>query len=191
MLESKNNLRKLFKEYRRGYTDSQWDIISNRIQVQVIDLIKSMPVNSLACYLQSKKTREIATNHILEALFDLGIDAFVPVVGENFSMKMVQVSESTRYILNNWGIPEPAVSNEPDQINEPEVVLVPMLGADYHLYRIGYGKGYYDRYLNKKKVIKIGLCPQSCVIHSLPVDQYDIPMDYLITEYGILRINEN
>lgn len=70
----------------------------------------------------------------------------------------------------------------------PEVVLVPGLGFDQLGQRLGRGKGYYDRYLADKNVIKIGLCFQEQLVDKIPTDSFDVKMDFIITDKEVLQI---
>ena len=89
--------------------------------------------------------------------------------------------------INNFGIPEPISS----KIFYPDILLVPLVGYDNDLNRLGYGGGFYDRYTEKiekiKKVIKIGLAFSFQKISSIPINQYDKKLDFIVTEKEILR----
>src|SRR5690606_28242578 len=102
-------------------------------------------------------------------------------------MEMTYLNSNSKLSLNSWGISENLDAEATTET--PEVIIVPMLGGDIHGYRIGYGKGFYDRYLSGKKLIKVGLCPSTCVIHEIPMDNFDVKMNYIITEAEILRTN--
>lgn len=67
----------------------------------------------------------------------------------------------------------------------PDCLIIPGLGFDCSGFRLGRGKGYYDRYLFQMPGLKIGLTYDSLILDSLPADEHDIPMDYVITESGI------
>ena len=73
----------------------------------------------------------------------------------------------------------------------PQIMVVPMLMFDREFFRLGYGGGYYDRYLGKnlnfKKIIKIGLGYSFQEIHKIPINQYDMKLDYIITEKNLFR----
>lgn len=190
MSSSKNQLRAILKHYRGQYSESAWTAISNAIQSHVIKLVESLNPDSIGCYLQSSRTREVHTDLIVSHFLSKSTFVYVPVTGEDHSMRMVLINPETRFVENQWGIREPI---GPGLFHEivPDVIVVPMLGSAYTGYRIGYGKGYYDRYLTGKRVTKIGVCPHSCILHQIPTDDHDIPMDYLITENGIVRKNAN
>ena len=81
---------------------------------------------------------------------------------------------------------EPIKSN----IYVPNIVLVPLLSFDNSKYRIGYGKGYYDRYLTKylkkfKDILIVGVAFSFQKHHKLPKNNQDVKLDYIITEKGI------
>jgi len=75
----------------------------------------------------------------------------------------------------------------------PDLIIVPLVAFDKKLNRIGYGKGYYDRSLQKiskiKKIISLGVAYsfQKCI--TIPVDKYDFKLDYIFTERGIISSN--
>ena len=89
--------------------------------------------------------------------------------------------------INKFGIPEPVSS----KIFYPDILLVPLVAYDSSLNRLGYGGGYYDRYIEKmakiKKVTKIGLAFSFQKISSIPINQYDKKLDFIVTEKEILR----
>jgi 5-formyltetrahydrofolate cyclo-ligase len=89
--------------------------------------------------------------------------------------------------INKFGIPEPVTS----KIVYPDILLVPLVAYDSSLNRLGYGGGYYDRYIEKiekiKKVTKIGLAFSFQKISSIQINQYDKKLDFIVTEKETLR----
>ena len=90
-------------------------------------------------------------------------------------------------LLNKYGIPEPRTS----QIINPKVILIPLLAFDINKNRVGYGKGYYDKFLNanilrQKKFLTVGIAFSFQKHQKLPVNNKDFKLDYIITEKGIL-----
>ena len=89
--------------------------------------------------------------------------------------------------INKFGIPEPL----PSKIFYPDTLLVPLVAYDNNLNRLGYGGGFYDRYIEKidkiKKVTKIGLAFSFQKIKSVPIDHYDKKLDFIITEKEIVK----
>src|SRR5690606_17828447 len=95
-------------------------------------------------------------------------------------MELTEYQSDSKMTTNSWGIPE--VLDVASEESVPEVMIVPMLGGDFRGFRMGYGKGYYDRFLEGKELIKIGLCPSTCLIDEIPNDSFDVKMNYIITE---------
>ena len=83
--------------------------------------------------------------------------------------------------INEYGIPEPISK----KILYPNILLVPLVAFDKHLNRIGYGGGFYDRYIKKikkkKKIITIGLAYHFQKIKKVPINKYDLKLDIIVT----------
>ena len=106
----------------------------------------------------------------------------LPKIKKNSQMDFFYWSTRDPMNINKYGIPEP-ISN---QIKYPDILLVPLVAFDKNLNRIGYGGGFYDRYLKKikkiKKVIIIGLAYSFQKVKKIPINKHDIKMDFVITE---------
>ena len=88
--------------------------------------------------------------------------------------------------VNKFGMVEPIKSKS----YVPEVMLVPLLVFDNYKYRLGYGKGFYDRYLNKylkkfKNILTVGVAFSFQKHHKLPINNKDVKLNYILTERGI------
>ena len=93
--------------------------------------------------------------------------------------------------MNNFGILEPRKSKV--EIT-PDLILVPLVAFDGQLNRLGYGKGYYDRILNKikknkKDMISLGIAYSFQKSKNIPVNKHDFKLDYIFTEKGIINSN--
>lgn len=91
--------------------------------------------------------------------------------------------------VGNFGVREPKIDickKMTDYSNS--IIIVPAIAFDTKGYRLGYGKGYYDRFLTKYPLISIGLCYNSLVVDELPTDEYDKSVDYIITDTRFLNI---
>ena len=102
-------------------------------------------------------------------------------------MDFFQWSRKIPLKINKYGIPEPLSK----KITYPDVLLVPLVGYDDKLNRLGYGGGFYDRYISKieknKKIIKIGLAYSFQRLKKIPINSHDKKLDYIFTEKGILK----
>ena len=97
-------------------------------------------------------------------------------------MNFFQWSVTEPLKINKYGIPEP-ISNK---IVYPKILLIPLVAFDDELNRLGYGGGYYDRYISRfvknKRIIKVGIGFSFQKFKNLPIDKYDQKLDYIITE---------
>ena len=106
----------------------------------------------------------------------------LPKIKKNSQMDFFHWSTRDPMNINKYGIPEP-ISN---QIKYPDILLVPLVAFDKNLNRVGYGGGFYDRYIKKikkiKKVITIGLAYSFQKVKKISVNKYDVKLDYIVTE---------
>ena len=126
---------------------------------------------------------EIDILDILELLEKkIGVQISLPVIKKNNEMDFYNWSTKNLLKLNKFGIPEP------EKIKKvfPDIIFVPIVAFDNRLYRIGYGGGYYDRYIEKinkiKKILTIGMAFSFQEVKILPVNQYDKKLDFIFTE---------
>ena len=106
----------------------------------------------------------------------------LPKVSKNNEMNFFQWSFKDPLKINKYGIPETVSKKKVF----PKVLLIPLLAFDNNLNRLGYGGGYYDRYISKfnniNKLIKIGIGFSFQKVKSLPINIYDKKLDFIITE---------
>ena len=130
---------------------------------------------------------EIDDLKILEMMEKKKFHISLPVIKKNNQMNFLQWSRNDPLKINKFGIPEPISS----KIIVPDILLVPLVSFDNELNRLGYGGGFYDRYIEKiekvKKVIKIGLAFSYQKIKKIPTNKFDRKLDFIITEKEILQ----
>ena len=130
---------------------------------------------------------EIDDLKILELLEKKNFKVSLPIIKKDNQMDFYSWSRNDPLKINKFGIPEPVSS----KIFYPEILLVPLVAYDSSLNRLGYGGGYYDRYIERiekiKKVTKIGLAFSFQRISSIPINQYDKKLDFIVTEKEILQ----
>ena len=129
---------------------------------------------------------ELNVLKILEFKNILAQDILLPVTDVNNQMNFFSWQKNEVLFVNKFGILEPAKT----QIKIPDIMLVPILAFDKNKYRLGYGKGFYDRYLNKylkqfKNILTVGVAFSFQRHHKLPINQNDVKLNYIITEKGV------
>jgi 5-formyltetrahydrofolate cyclo-ligase len=130
---------------------------------------------------------EIDDLDILDLLEKKNFKVSLPIIKKDNQMNFYSWSRNDPLKINKFGIPQPLSS----KIFYPDILLVPLVAYDVSLNRLGYGGGYYDRYIEKiekiKKVLKIGLAFSFQKISSIPINQYDKRLDFIVTEKEILK----
>ena len=129
---------------------------------------------------------EINVLKLLELNYISNLKLLLPVIEKNNLMNFFSWKKNEVLMINQFGMLEPLKS----KLNLPEVMLVPLLVFDKEKYRLGYGKGFYDRYLNKylkkfKNILTIGVAFSFQKHHKLPINNNDVKLDYILTEKGI------
>lgn len=125
---------------------------------------------------------EFDTLDILKRLEKKNYKIALPKIGKNNLMNFYNWSFKDPLSINVFGIPEPIYKKKV----YPDILLIPFVAFDNELNRLGYGGGYYDRYLSRvlniKKIKTIGIGYSYQKITRLPVNEYDMKLDHVITE---------
>ena len=161
--------------------------ISKDFFIPFIDLIRSKLKKKkfkLALYFPS--AFEINVLKLLEFNYISSQNLLLPVIEENNAMNFFPWKKNEVLQVNKYGMLEPIKSKQ----IVPNIMLVPLLSFDKNKFRIGYGKGFYDRYLNKylktfKNILTVGVAFSFQKHHKLPTNNKDVKLDYILTEKGI------
>ncbi|MFL2887550.1 MAG: 5-formyltetrahydrofolate cyclo-ligase [Pelagibacterales bacterium MED-G40] len=131
---------------------------------------------------------EVNTLKLIELLSNKkNITTLLPLTNSNKMMSFTKWSFLDILKVNKFGILEP-IKIKKNLV--PHVSLVPLLAYDKRKFRLGYGKGYYDKYFNKylklnKNITTIGVAFSFQKYHKLPTSNFDVKLDYILTEKGI------
>lgn len=121
----------------------------------------------------------------LSPLFSLDLDLYFPKVLSPTEMAFYHVKDQNALQPGAYGILEPSSQNKISK-SEIDVFIVPMLAFNQKRYRIGYGGGYYDRYLQDAPGLKLGVAYRFQQLEESFENAYDVPCDLIITERGIV-----
>lgn len=173
-------LRKQFLDWRKSLDGEFASACALRIQQHLSgeDLSSFLHV-----MLYQAHDKEISVMGLINC-FHLGTRFYTPVVREDGFIIPVEVSEDTRYVKGKYRIliPKEGIEGNRSDLN---LVFVPGIVFDNTGFRIGYGKGYYDRFLRDLNTVKVGCCYQFQVQNRLDFrEEQDISMDALLTEEG-------
>ena len=179
---TKRELRKIYLEKRLQLTEAEYDNLSQRICRQFFNRLDLTNVKVVHLFLPIKKNKEPNTWFITERLrsdyptIKISIPKIVDEQLFNYYLDSDCILEE-----NKWGISEPIKGNLTES-KEIDLVLVPLLAFDKENHRVGYGKGYYDRFLKQCRTDskKIGLSFFHAVEKIDDVNEHDLALDAFI-----------
>ena len=191
MVNNKSELRNKYSFMRKSLSIKQIEESS----LSISNKLFKIPIWDKKFYhifLTSKKKKELNTNFIQDILFKKNKSVVVPKMIDKNSLEHVLLTEKTVLKENSFGILEPFSQN--DKIVEPnilDVVIIPLIIFDLNGNRVGYGKGYYDRFLKtcRKDIIKIGISFFEPVDSIIDVSKNDVSLDYAITSNSIFNFH--
>jgi 5-formyltetrahydrofolate cyclo-ligase len=188
----KSNLRKIYREKRSLLTVKERNKLDDLLLIQFQKLSLD-DVQVLLTYSPSEQMAEPNTFLFSNYLSHMipGLEICYPVTDfDTLEMQARQVNDHTAFHLTEFGIEEPSDGAEidPQQI---DLVFVPMLICDSKGYRVGFGKGFYDRFLPKCRpgVLKLGFSYFEPVDSIDDTHQFDIPLDFCITPERVIEFN--
>ena len=187
-MKIKDQLRRKFLALRqKKYFD-----VSNKRLLKLIHFIKKKN--------KSKKNTVIAmyypSNYEFDALKIMNnfknskVIFLLPKILDNNLLKFVEWNKYDILAVNKFGIPEPLDNKKKSHL--PDIVLVPLLAFDLKRNRLGYGKGFYDRYLHKliklnNKIETIGLAFSFQKCKKIPTSSFDFKLNNIFTEKGFIK----
>lgn len=188
---TKEECRKYFKQRRQEISPGQLRLASEKI-ADLLFKHFNFEGKTFSIFLPIERQKEINTYIIIEKAIALGATVAIPKANfESLEIKNYTFNSSDPLVISAYGIPEPkegkVVSNQ--KLN---MVFIPLLAVDQRGYRVGYGKGFYDRFLRK--------CPSNCTFIGLhlfdlvdsisDIDEFDIPLHFCITPEKIIRFEK-
>ncbi|SHO47070.1 5-formyltetrahydrofolate cyclo-ligase [Nitrosotalea sinensis] len=126
---------------------------------------------------------EVQTHELIQEFFNQGKEVALPRVEKN-DIIFKKITSMSDLEMGSFSVMEPKEKCE--TVKKLDVILVPAIALTRDGYRLGYGFGFYDRYLHGKKSKKIGLAYAKHILKSFPHDDHDIKMDCIVTEDSVI-----
>lgn len=163
--------------------DSDSAAIISRLQSQ--DEFKR--ARRIHSYVSMNDRKEVDTHPLLKDVIGSEKELVVPRINRSKNeLDHVLVDNLGILVRNNWGVLEPRNGTEV-AVSTIDLVIVPMVGGDEARNRIGYGKGFYDRFLALVSCPTVGLAFERCITKKIPVEPFDIPLTKIITEQRVIQ----
>lgn len=132
---------------------------------------------------------EASALHLAELALSLGKRLAMPIsLTDSHTLDFRIISSLDDMQIGAYGIPEPPRTAQKAIFTEKSLCIVPALAIDTQGRRLGYGKGFYDRFLKNFSGISIGITYQELLCSSIPADEYDIPLNKIVTDAKIIAI---
>ncbi|MDQ3321148.1 MAG: 5-formyltetrahydrofolate cyclo-ligase [Acidobacteriota bacterium] len=182
---TKNELRKIYLAKQKNISLIERREKSRQISNRFFEIFNLNRINFLHCFLPIEKFNEIDTKIIFQNVWRefANVETLVPRVNfQTNTIENVKFASKTALIKNIWKIDEPAQSDSVET-KEIDLVLVPLLCFDARGFRVGYGKGFYDRFLKdcRADCLKIGLSYFAPVAEISDARDFDVKLDFCIT----------
>jgi len=182
----KDEIRQTFLEIRRSISKKELTAGSRHIMNTLVQLQEFKKADFVHCYVSMESAGEVDTLSFINYCISQKKHVLVPKMAANGNLTHHTINSLDELKKNKWGVSEP-VGNEPADPAEIQFVAVPMVAGDFYRNRLGYGKGYYDRFLSSIDAFKVGLCFNSTLSWAqLPAESFDVKPDKIITETKVI-----
>ncbi len=184
----KSKLRKLLIQKRNEMSHDSWIEKSRLIESHLLASGRYQNAKVVHTFISMNDRFEPDTSRILDHALKDGKKVVVPVTNFNdATLTHTLLTDKTSLKENKWGVMEPTTV-EPVSADFPDLILVPLLAADRSGNRLGYGKGFYDGFLSKATGYKLGVVFDDFIIDKVPVEAFDIKLNGLISETGLIQV---
>jgi len=182
VVESKDEIRKRLLRIRRSLSRDEILEMSREIKERLFDLPEYRSCKVVMFYIahdNEVETREM----IIESLHSKKV--LIPCTSlERNMIYPVEIENLDDLERGAFGILEPR--NKKIYRGDIDVIIVPGIAFDSRGYRIGYGKGFYDRFLIGTNALKIGIAYDFQIVNRIPEDENDVPVDMIVSEKRVL-----
>ncbi|MCQ8894435.1 MAG: 5-formyltetrahydrofolate cyclo-ligase [Methanolinea sp.] len=188
MCTSKEALRSSGREARAALPEESRRIFSSRICEQVAQILNGM--DPVLVYVS--KPPEVDTHSLIHTLLSRDRSVVVPIIErEERNLRLSYLRDPLHLSPSTFSVPEPIGHEIPADPGRIPVAIVPLIAFDRKGHRLGYGAGYYDRFLSRNPhMVKIGLGFSCQEVDAIPASERDISMDVIVTEQDIIRIRK-
>ena len=177
----KESLRNLLLEKRDNTSFDLMKIASDKIAKKLKKIRAFRDAQKIGAYYPIGS--EVQTQDIIQELLSQGKEIFLPrVSGENMDFK--KISDFSSLESGSFDIMEPKI--ECETLNNLDLILVPTVGITPKGVRLGYGYGFYDRFLANHKTLTISLTLEKQVVKNIPKSDHDVLIDWIVTEDSII-----
>ena len=187
--QEKKLVRSELRKYRAQLSDAQYIKKSHSLSQNIFAEIISRGYKTALLF--SPVRREPDISELSQKLRNSGVLTAFPVSHKSdVRLEFRLITDDSDFTVGEYGIKEPSEHCPTLTCFDNSVCIVPALSIDVCGMRIGYGKGYYDRFLKNYCGDSIGVVFSDFIVDKLPIDENDVPLDLIITEREVFKPNE-
>lgn len=181
----KNELRKKIIKLRNSLDSDYIKKASVCISDKLLEIPEIIKAENIMVYMDFRN--EVKTDYLIEKLMSMGKNVFAPVcVHETREMIPRKVDSKTVFINSRFGVLEPSEDSEAVSPDTIDVIIVPGVAFDRAGNRMGYGGGYYDRFIPKTNAFTCGVRFECQIVNDVFEEEHDVRIDVVVTESNIL-----
>lgn len=184
--EKKSALRRLLLEKRDGISHSLMEINAKKIHANLKRIPEFRLATRIGLYYPTGS--EVFTQNVIQEAISNGLTVCLPKIVRN-ELEFREISGFSSLEPGSFDLMEP--KDACPVASGIEAIIAPAVGISVDGHRIGYGAGFYDRYLAKSGAVRIALCFQRQVVRAVPHEGHDIRMDYAVTEERIYALRQS
>lgn len=181
----KKSLRNLLLEKRDNTSFDLMKIASNQIQKKLKKITSFRNAQKIGCYYPIGS--EILTQDIMQEALSNGKQVFLPKVIKG-EMEFRQITDFSSLEMGSFDIMEPREGCPVN--NSLDIIIVPTVGVSPIGVRIGYGHGYYDKFLSKNKIETISITLEKQIVRNIPKSEHDVLVDWIVTEDRVIQTSK-
>lgn len=186
--EEKRELRHKYSALRRSIKPEDRRRYSEAICRNFLSTMSYAHADTVLLYYSINS--EVETVELIKTVLASGKRVALPVCRENCEMTFRYITDMAQLGKGFFSAPEPGAECEEFKGSRHAVCVIPAIAFDRQGYRLGYGKGYYDRYLTDPSIVKVGFAYQELFVDKLPRGRFDLASDLVITPKGVFNTGE-
>jgi len=187
--KQKSALRQECRSLRRGLSEEEIAAEGEGILERLLGIEEFAAAGLIHTYVSSKEN-EVDTHGLIRASLDRGKRVAIPVVVQGTRLlRHAEIERLEGLVADAWGLLEPRIDHAAwvEDTEEIDLVVVPGLIFDRRGGRLGFGGGFYDRFLEYTRAFRVGLVYDCLLLDEVPMEAHDVRVDVVITGTGIYR----
>ena len=181
--EEKQRLRRVIRAEEQQLSAKYKAASSAAICRHIMAMPEYRDAETVFCFVG--RAHEIDTASLLQGILADGKRLCVPLCVDKGIMELRQITELEQLFPGSYGIQEPPADAPAVSVDEVDLSIIPCMTCDHGGRRLGFGGGYYDRFLSVYRSAAVMVCRERLIREELPVEPHDMPIPWVVTERGL------